>query len=399
MRQFKGKYPKFTGQQQACSRSLTGRGVRICARLAPNASPNALTFALRKTEMTLTTTHRMDTAAQQAQPQDMAAGPAHPPRAPATLMHVPDTLSAEARQVMHSLVQVNWDTRRAPAPDDHAAWQRLRHAQIAAQTGPGLQQASREGVALQDLTLGGVPVLEIRPSKMHHPERVIVYVHGGAYTMSSARGRLLAMPVLANDTGLRIISVDYTTAPDADWQVMQEQLMSVIRALMRQGHDLARVALLGDSAGGGLVTSTVLNLRDQGLGQPGAVVLWSPWVDLSNAGDTACTLLQADPILSYELFLKNSALAFANGLDLTDPRISPLHADFQPGFAPTLIQEGTRTIFLSTSVRLYRKLDEAHLNPVIDMYEGMPHVFQDLPVPEARWAIRKSAAFIQQHLC
>ena len=318
--------------------------------------------------------------------------------APKTLDHVPSTLSPEAQAVMRKVNVVDWDTRRAPAPDDLAGWKRRRDAQLAAQIGPGEQVAAREAVSLKDMTLGGVPVVEIRPKVMKDARRVIVYTHGGAYTMASARSRLLAMPSLANATGMRIISVDYTTAPAGHWESIQSQVLAVFQALRQEGYAMRQIALIGDSAGGGLAVSTALNLRDRGLGMPGALVLWSPWADLTNEGDTAVTLRDADPILSYDLLLRNSALAYARGLDLADPRVSPLYADFGKGFVPTLIQEGTRTIFLSTSVRLYRKLDDAGHKPLIDMYEGMPHVFQDLPVPEAATAIRRSAEFIVDRL-
>lgn len=319
-------------------------------------------------------------------------------QAPKTIDHVPTTLSPQAQAAMRKVNVVDWEARRAPAPDDLGGWTRRRDAQIAAQIGPGEQVAAREQVSLRDITLGGVPVLEILPRVVKDSRRVIVYTNGGAYTMSSARGRLLAMPSLANATGMRIVSVDYTTAPAANWKTIQSQVMAVLQSLRQQGYAMKDIALVGDSAGGGLATSTVLNLRDQGLGMPGVVVLWSPWADLTDEGDTAVTLRDADPVLSYDLLLRNSALAYAQGLELTDPRVSPVYADFGKGFPPTLIQEGTRTIFLSTSVRLYRRLDEAGQKPVIDMYEGMPHVFQDLPVPEAATAIRKSAEFILSRL-
>lgn len=318
--------------------------------------------------------------------------------APQTIDYVPTTISPPAQEAMKKLTAVDWGARQAPAPDDVAGWTRARDAQLAQQIGPGEQVAAREQVRLTDMNLGGVPVLEIVPKAVTDPRPVIVYTHGGAYTMSSARSKLLAMPSLANATGMRIYSVDYTTAPAGDWQTIQSQVLAVIRALGEQGNAPKDIALIGDSAGGGLATCTALNMRDEGLGMPGAVVLWSPWADLSNDGDTAVTLRDADPILNYDLLLKNSAQAFARGLELKDPRVSPVYADFGKGFPPTLIQEGTRTIFLSTSVRLYRRLDEAGHKPVIDMYEGMPHVFQDLPIPEAATAIRKSAEFIRSRL-
>lgn len=323
---------------------------------------------------------------------------APPASAPQTLDYVPTTISPPAQEAMKKLTAADWEARRAPAPDDLAGWKSRRDAQLAQQIGPGEQVAAREQVSLTDMTLGGVPVLEIRPKAVTDPGRVIVYTHGGAYTMSSARSRLLAMPSLANAAGMRIVSVDYTTAPAADWRTIQSQALAVVRALGEQGFAPKDIALIGDSAGGGLAASTAINMREEELGMPGAVVLWSPWADLSDDGDTAVTLRDADPILNYDLLLKNSALAFAGELNLKDPRVSPVYADFGRGFPPTLIQEGTRTIFLSTSVRLYRRLDEAGHKPVIDMYEGMPHVFQDLPIPEAATAIRKSAEFISSRL-
>ena len=128
------------------------------------------------------------------------------------------------------------------------------------------------------------------------------------------------------------------------------------------------------------------------------MLLFSPWADLTNTGDTAITLADADPTLSYAGFLKNSALAYAGGLDLKDPRVSPFYADFTKGFPPTMIQDGTRTILLSDSVRMYRALKAAKQDAVIDLYEGMWHVFQGAPAPEATEALSSAGDFIRQHV-
>ena len=85
--------------------------------------------------------------------------------------------------------------------------------------------------------------------------------------------------------------------------------------------------MYGDSAGGGLVALTVLNLRDRGMGMPAAVVMMSPWVDISGVGDTMHTLEYTDPSLHYDPMIKTCAIAFADGLEFTDPRVSPLYAD------------------------------------------------------------------------
>ena len=106
----------------------------------------------------------------------------------------------------------------------------------------------------------------------------------------------------------------------------------------------------------------------------------------------------ADPSLTYVGMLDNSALAYADGLDLKDPRLSPLYAAFSKGFPPSLITDGTKCIFLSTSVRLFQKLEAAGQQANLDVYEGLWHVFQQVPVPESEAAIKKSAAFINKHL-
>ena len=202
---------------------------------------------------------------------------------------------------------------------------------------------------------------------------------------------------MARATGLRVISVDYTITPHAHWDKIQEQVISVFKALLAEGYTMDDIAIYGDSAGGGLAASTVLNLRDRGMGMPAAAVLWAPWVDIRLEGDTIHTLENHDPILSRPIF-EVGAEIFADGLDYTDPRVSPVFADFSKGFSPTLIQAGTKEMPLSNAVRLYQKLDAAGQDTTLDIYEGMWHVFQQNDVPEAEVALSKSAAFINKHL-
>ena len=85
-------------------------------------------------------------------------------------------------------------------------------------------------------------------------------------------------------------------------------------------------------------------------------------------------------------------------MDLKDPRVSPVYADFARGFPPTLIQDGTRTILLSDSVRSYRALKAAKVDATLDLYEGMWHVFQGAPAPEAEEALESAGAFIRATL-
>lgn len=310
---------------------------------------------------------------------------------------VPTTISPEAQQVLRGLIEAKPYARVAPQPEDLESW-RVTHDAIEEAAREGAEAAvERNGVSVSEEELGGVPVLDIRPEGWIDNGNVLVYTHGGAYTVFSARTTLPSSAQMSRATGLRVISVDYTTAPFAKWGEIQEQALSVFRALLAEGYEMNDIALYGDSAGGGLAISTVLNLRDRGMGTPAAVVLWSPWADLSDAGDTAQTLRTQDPTLSYAALLRNSALAFADGLDLTDSRVSPMYADFTDGFSPALIQAGTKEIFLSTAVRLFQTLEAADQDATLDVYEGMWHVFQQFPLPETEVALEKAAAFINAH--
>ena len=310
---------------------------------------------------------------------------------------VPDTISPEAQQILKRMIEAQPYARVVPSPDDREAWREVRGALELAVKDQNDAAVERTGVTVEEGTLGDVPVLDIRRRDFKDNGKVLVYTHGGAYTLYSARSTLASSGAMSRATGLRVISVDYTTAPFADWSEIQEQVISVVRALMAEGYEMKEIAIYGDSAGGGLAISTALNLRDRGLGMPAALVLWSPWADITNAGDTAHTLRDADPSLDYANMLKNSALAYARGLELTDFRVSPLYADFTKGFPPSLIQAGTKEIFLSTSVRLYQKLEAAGQETKLDVYEGMWHVFQQHPIPETEVSLTKSAAFINEH--
>lgn len=311
---------------------------------------------------------------------------------------LPDTISPKAKAVIEFLQSAGLKQLKGPAPDDIAGWKALHDAQEKALEAPNKAVLDQLGATVTDAVIGGVPVLDIRPKGWTDDGRVIVYIHGGAFTLFSARSMAGLGALVANAAGMRMLSIDYTNPPAAQWDTVQAQVEAVLKGIVAQGTPIDRVALFGDSAGGNLVIRAVLKLRDEGAGLPAAVLLFSPWADLSNSGDTAITLPEADPTLSYGGLLANSARAYAGELDLKDPRVSPLYANFAKGFPPALIQDGTRTILLSDSVRTYRALKAAGQDAVIDLYEGMWHIFQGAPAPEAAEALASAGAFLRQRL-
>ena len=83
---------------------------------------------------------------------------------------------------------------------------------------------------------------------------------------------------------------------------------------------------------------------------------------------------------------------------MNDPRVSPLYADLSKGFSPSIITDGTKCIFLSSSVRMFQALEAAGQDTRLDVYEGMWHVFQTSPSPETEVSLKKIKAFFYKHL-
>ena len=312
--------------------------------------------------------------------------------------HIPDTVSEAAKE----LLQLFGDPASRdpfPAPDDLPGWD-AKYEEIERDHEAVNQAAEAQyRPTVESKRLGDIPVLDIQPRGWRDDGRLIVYTHGGGYTVHSAQSTLLISAPLAHDTGLRVISVDYTVAPRGKWQQVTSEVISVIQALQAQGYDLRRMAMFGESSGGGLAAATVLKMRDLGLGMPAAIALWSPWADVTEAGDTYVTLKAADAILSYERQLKPSIDAYAAPADQQHPYVSPVYGDFAKGYPPTLIQGGTKEILLSDFIRLYQALDGAGQTVKLDLYEGLTHVFQaEHNLPEAILARRKMRRFLEGYL-
>lgn len=205
---------------------------------------------------------------------------------------------------------------------------------------------------------------------------------------------------MAERTGLRVISIDYTLAPHAQWQEITDQVITVFKELKKAGYSMQDIAIYGDSAGGGLAAGAVLKMRDGGMEMPAAVVLWSPWADITETGDSYVTLKAAEPQYIYEKHLKPAADAYAAPKEQKNPYVSPVYGDYTKGFPPTLIQGGTKEIFLSNFIRLYQALDTAGQTVKLDLYEGMIHIFQlqILDSSESKIALTKVDEFLRQNL-
>ena len=250
--------------------------------------------------------------------------------------------------------------------------------------------------SLEQVDAGGVPAYWVRTGTPDHPRKIILYMHGGGYILGSATTNLGVPLRVGPAARTPVLSLEYRLAPEHKFPAALDDATSAYRWLLGQGYQGRDIALLGDSAGGGLVLSLALALVAAGLARPAAIAVLSPTTDLSAGSDTRVTLAAHDPILVGES-AERFAL-YAGTHDLKDPLVSPVYGDLR-GLPPLLIQVGTREVLLSDAVRLARRAREARVDVTLDVWEGMWHVWQGHPVaPESRQASAEIGQFLEKHL-
>lgn len=227
-----------------------------------------------------------------------------------------------------------------------------------------------EGVRFEPGQVGGVPGWWCRPAKAD-PGRRLLYVHGGGYVLGSAAAfRNLASQIAARAKADTFLP-DYRLAPEHPFPAAIEDVLAVYRGLMAQGGE--RIAIAGDSAGGGLILALLPILHAEGVLPAGAAVM-SPWTDLSLTGASLESRADADPIFTRSV-LQALADSYARSQDRTDPRMSPLHAALD-GLPPIRIDVGDDEVLLDDSARFAARAAEAGVDVSLSIWAGMPHVFQ-----------------------
>jgi len=313
--------------------------------------------------------------------------------------YVTKTISKGAQDLMKARVRIGKSTAQFPKGDaPHSEWKKVQ-THIDNLVLAGLQPIKDYYKSQIDtITIGGIRAIDIHPKNYKKSDKIAFYIHGGAYVVLSADVTLASMLPLAETSGLRIVAIDYTLAPQAKFKQITDEVISFYKGLLKE-YDSKNIVIYGDSAGGGLAAGSILKMRDLGIEMPAALVLWSPWSDIDQIGETYFTLADNDPSLVYNNFLENAALAYAPKSEFKNPYVSPVYGDFRKGFPPTLIQVGSKEIFLSNAIRIYRAIDDANIEVKLDVYEGMWHVWQGhYLLPESIKAVENTKKFMFKHL-
>ena len=316
---------------------------------------------------------------------------------PAKILPVPDTVSPQMQVIIGQPYGPIWNV----VPKSPGEWKAIVD-KAAAQVIAGLSALREQlSVSVQPTTIAGVKAFLVTPKEIppRNRDRVLVHVHGGYYVLAPGEAGTREAILLAGFGGFKVISIDYRMPPDFPYPAAIDDAIAVYRAVLETTPS-RNVGVFGTSAGGGLTLAMVLRAKMEHLPLPGAIAPGTPWSDLTKTGDTYFTNEMVDNVLvSDDGFLHAAALLYANGHDLKDPLLSPVYGDMH-GFPPTILTSGTRDLFLSNTVRVHRKLREAGVEAVLQVFEGESHAqyYRDINAPETREYNMEVAEFFDRHL-
>jgi len=316
---------------------------------------------------------------------------------PARTIPVPDTVSPQMQKLIATPLTPTWNV----IPTTPEEWKaQVNAVTVATVAGlPALREALQ--VKIEPTTLDGVKAYMVVPANMppQNRNRLLVHVHGGCFVSFPGEAGTVEAVYMAGFGHFKVISVDYRMPPDNPYPAALEDAMTAWKAATKMA-DPKNMAIFGSSAGGALTLSMIHRAKQDDLPLPAAIAPGTPMSDLTGSGDSFRTNAMLDNVLvAYGANCDKRAALYANGHDLRDPMLSPLFGDMQ-GFPPAILTSGTRDLLLSNTVRVHRKLRQAGVEAVLQVFEGQAHAqyYRDVNAPESREAFEEIANFFDRHL-
>jgi len=231
-------------------------------------------------------------------------------------------------------------------------------------------------IIVEAVEIAGVAAEWVTPPT-HNDGRIILYAHGGGWTLGAPEDVRELLARIARRSQSRGLALDYRLAPEHPYPAAIDDVLRVYRRLLRDGADHRQIAFAGESTGGNITLCAALALRDAGDPLPGALVLLSPLSDMTLGGESMTTNADRDP-LNQRAALATFMSLYLAGMRRADPRVSPLMAVLA-GLPPMIIQVGTAEALLDDSRRLAANARAAGVEVTYDEYPEMIHLWHGFP--------------------
>jgi epsilon-lactone hydrolase len=316
---------------------------------------------------------------------------------PARAVPVPSDVSPQMAKIIGMPLRTGWDV----LPKTGEEWKPVADAGAAGtiKNVPGMME--RLHVKVEKTVIDGVRAFVVTPDVIppENRNRLLIHVHGGCYVLNPGEAALPEALFMAGFGHFKVIAVDYRMPPEAYFPAALDDGLTVYKNAIKTT-DPKNVAIFGSSAGGALTLEMILKAKQDGVALPGAIAPGTPMSDTTKVGDTFVTHAMLDNVLvSPDGFCDAGTKVYANGHDLRDPLLSPIYGDMH-GFPPAILTSGTRDLLLSNTVRVHRKLREAGVDAMLQVFEGQSHAqyYRDDTSPEAKEAFEEIAGFFDKHL-
>lgn len=229
------------------------------------------------------------------------------------------------------------------------------------------------------------------------PERVILYLHGGAFMFRFPRTHARMAGEWCKALNARALMVDYRLAPEHRWPAGIEDCHAAYRWLLASGVEAKNIVLAGDSAGGNLSLALLHRIQAAAEPMPACAVLLSPFVDFTLSSPSLCSNEFRDPIFTTKSVVAVRSY-YAEPQQFLEPSLSPVFGDYQ-SFPPLLFQASDTEMLRDESLRAAARAHAAGVKVRVELWQGqLPHVFQVFhQLPQAKAAVARILGFIRQH--
>ncbi len=244
-------------------------------------------------------------------------------------------------------------------------------------------------------TIGSVPV-EILEPEVAAAKRVILYAHGGSFINGSCKAARNFCASFAHECACKLFLPEYRRAPEYPFPAGLEDIFVTYRGILKKyAFSPASVVIAGDEAGANLAIALIHYLKQKKLPQPAALVLISPWLDISCSNEEIHTLQKSDKFLLKEA-LQAAAGRYTTFDNVQNPLVSPLYGSFT-NFPPVFIQCGSQEILSADAKALAQKIEAVGGQAQLDIWPEMWHFFQamDAQAKEAHLAVEKMGQWVQ----
>jgi len=303
----------------------------------------------------------------------------------------PDGISEAAKQVWASLPQV---PLQADDPDQLAALRSFVN-----QIDDATFEQLRAPYSMEDRVIGGVTTLWSTPPQLEHDDKVMIFIHGGGWTVNTRRAQLGLQTAVASSLGVRVVSIEYPLSPENPYPAALDDIVAAYRGIIGQ-YGAENTGIFGTSAGGGLTLATLLRLKADSLPLPAASAPLSPGADMTASGYLVTAVGLRDPVLPPPASGMISVMqGYVGDADPTDPLVSPVFGDYT-GVTPLFLLSGTAELLASDAPRVAARARGQGVNVTLLVLDGMWHVpiANGTGVPELQLAYDEMIKFFKRHM-